>query len=144
MIKKGTTRMALLIGSFAFKFPIVTRDLKHFVKGWLYNIDERNRWRKLRDRRLCPVYISVFGIINVMPRIRPVLGWDFEGKIPYLMKRFDTLPFEVDYCAQWNNFGFLPNVDEPVLIDYGANRTSTEHCSDCDGDCIKAKCKLED
>ena len=136
-LKKGTSRMTLLIGKYAFKMPITTRTLKHFVKGWLGNIDEVYLWKKLRHEKMCPIYFSFLGLINIMPRAKSANYTEFDPN--WAVEYFKELPFEIDVCAGWSNFGYYKT--NLVITDYAIGRTSTEHCSDCDGDCLKAKCK---
>lgn len=136
-IKYGTTRITILIGNFALKTPIVTRSIKHFVKGWLGNIDERDIWKKSRHPKLCPVYFSFFGLINVMPRAQSLPGQKFSKQ--FFLSYFKDVGVHVDVCSGWKNFGYLEEELYPVILDYATCRESSEYCSDCDKDCILKK-----
>lgn len=134
----GTSRTVFIIGKLAFKMPIITKGMKWFLKGWIGNIDEMHRWRKLKSEKLCPVYFSFWGLINVMPKVRPITFYKF--KIEWVKEHFKELPFEVDIGSGWKNFGYINSSESPVLIDYAISRTSTTHTDDCDGDCNRFGC----
>ena len=134
LIKRGTTRITLILGNWAIKIPILNRSLKHFVKGWLGNIDERNIWRKTKHTQLCPIYFSVFGLINVMPRAIPIYEtlWKFDKQ--WAFRTFNNVPVDLDVCSGWKNFGYVNG--SIVVLDYAVCRESSEFCSDCDNNCI--------
>lgn len=71
IIKKyGTTRTVYLIGNIAIKIPS-RYSLKHFLYGWLGNIQE-NTFNGL-NVKLCPVKCSIlYGLIVVMPKCTPI------------------------------------------------------------------------
>jgi len=131
--------MVLIIGRYALKMPIITKGMKWFLKGWIGNVDERYRWKKIKSKKMCPIYFSFFGLINVMPNARPLKVKSFD--VAWINEHFKELPFEVDIGSGWNNFGYIDSSLSPVLIDYAIGRTSTEHTDDCDGDCKKYNCK---
>ena len=136
-ISRGTTRMTILIGGLAFKLPILGRSLKHFVKGWLGNLDESNIWWELKydsfGDQLCPIYFSLFGLVNVMKRANPVT---IEFNKQSILQEFKDISklVSVDVCSGWRNFGIING--KLVLVDYATNRESGDECSDCDQDCI--------
>ena len=137
-IKRGTTRITILTKKYAFKIPILNRTLKDFIKGWLGNIDERNIWRQTKDKRLCPVYVSFFGLINVMPVVSKNEDIEFNSHIiDYIYYHFDGLPIYIDICSGWKNFGYLNGI--LVITDYAHNRESGINCSDCDNNCLLQK-----
>lgn len=153
MIKRGTTRITVLLGDFAIKIPILNRSLKHFVKGWLGNVDERDAWKRFAKEhnyksfqertvmtgattieKLCPIYFSLFGLLNIMPRAKPVK--DKEFKKQWALEHFKDCGVHIDVCSGWKNFGYISGYPNPVLLDYATCRESNEYCSDCDNDCI--------
>lgn len=131
-VKRGTTRITIIIGKLAFKIPILNRSLKHFAKGWLGNIDERNTWATNKNKKLCPIYFSILGLINVMPAIIPITDSKFDKQ--WALNQFKDLGIHVDVCSGWKNFGYYK--ERIVIIDYATCRESSENCSDCDDDCI--------
>jgi hypothetical protein len=131
MIKRGTTRITILLGKWAFKVPIMNRSLKHFVKGWLGNVDERDIWREEGNDMLCPVTWSLFGLINVMPRATPITGKFNKQEI---LNKFKDAGASIDVCSGWKNFGIVRG--ELVMLDYATCRESSDECSDCDDDCV--------
>ncbi len=135
-IKHGTTRSVILLGKYAFKIPILNRSLKHFVKGWIGNIDERNTWNEFPNDKLCPVYFSVFGLINVMPKTQPVNESTYKFDKQWALTYFKDCNIHIDVCSGWKNFGYIGKSQTPVIIDYAICRESNEYCSDCDDDCI--------
>lgn len=132
-ISRGTTRITILTGNLAFKIPILNRSLKHFAKGWLGNIDERNLWRETKHKKLCPIYFSFFGLVNIMKRATPIKEVPFSKQ--FMLKYFQELDIHIDVCSGWKNFGYINGLSM-VITDYAANRESGEFCSDCDKDCI--------
>ena len=133
-ISKGTTRVTILIGKLAFKIPILNRSVKHFVKGWLGNLDEREIWRTTKESQLCPILFSFMGLINVMKRAQPAVGPFDKQKILHEFDRIIDLDIHVDVCSGWKNFGYIGT--KLVLLDYATCRESNDQCSDCDENCI--------
>lgn len=131
-ILKGTTRMTILTKKYAFKIPIINRSLKHFIKGWLGNIDESNLWKTNKVDKLCPVLFSFFGLVNIMPKVEKSNIIEFDKQ--YILNYFSDLNIHIDVCSGWKNFGYLNN--KLVILDYANNRESGEYCSDCDHNCI--------
>lgn len=74
-IKKGSYRLAILIGSIVIKIPrpYLFRDMiwgsfkKLFVKIG-QNIDEYNGWLSLQESYLVKTYFTFFGLINIQKR----------------------------------------------------------------------------
>lgn len=133
-ISRGTTRVTLLIGKFAFKIPILNRSVKHFVKGWLGNIDENVYWKKTHNQKLCPIYFSLFGLVNIMPKADKVdySASEFDKRV--ILDYFSDCDVNIDVCSGWRNYGMYKG--ELVMIDYAADRESGDQCSDCDNECI--------
>ena len=50
------------------KVPVVGYGLKWWVRGWLVNCNEVAEWQATKDPGLCPVLLSLFGLLVVMPR----------------------------------------------------------------------------
>ena len=123
-ISKGTTRIVIFIGKLAFKIPILNKSLTYFIKGWLGNVDERNIWRDKKDRKLCPIYFSLFGLVNIMPRALPITDQKFNKQ--WIIELFKELDIQVDVCNGWKNFGYIDT--RIVIIDYATCRESTDAC----------------
>lgn len=66
--RSGCHRTALLVGRYVVKVPVVGYGLRWWVRGWLVNLNEAAEWRATRDSRRCPVLLSFFGLVIVMPR----------------------------------------------------------------------------
>ena len=114
---KGQTRVVLLIGKSAFKFPRISNGWRFFLLGMLANANEK-KWSGF-DKRLCPVlWCAPFGLMLRMRRADP---WPNDGSFP----RMVGLPFLDPQIA---NFGILDG--EPVSIDYGETIESIL-CPDC-------------
>lgn len=76
MVKRGMSRMVLLIGPWAIKVPSGHNGLRLWVNGWLANLLETERWRSVEHTRsavfFAPVYVSLAGLLIVMRRETPV------------------------------------------------------------------------
>lgn len=72
MIAAGNTRVVLLVGPWAIKFPRVDRGGRQFVLGLLANLQEREMsLAAAGDRRLARTYFAApLGLIAVAERIR--------------------------------------------------------------------------
>src|ERR1700676_3347465 len=136
-IKRGTTRITILTGKFAIKIPILNRSLKHFVKGWLGNVDERDIWKQSKNNKHCPVYFSFFGLFNIMPKAKQFENEQFDKQ--WILNFFKDVDIHVDVCSGWKNFGFINDVKNIVILDYATCRESSDECSDCDNNCILKK-----
>lgn len=73
--QQGITRVVVLIGRYAIKFPRVTRGWSMLIQGIFSNLSEANCWRNNcfdgNDGHpgLCPVKFSFMGFILIMPRV---------------------------------------------------------------------------
>ena len=115
-ITKGTTRIVILIGSFAIKIPNFTNGWDLFLTGLLCNQQEkvfsRTGWKEL-----CPVIFAVpGGWFNVMIRARPLTeeewsGFDYEG---FVSRKDGRVPAENKRCS----FGVVMERNI-VAVDYG-------------------------
>lgn len=61
MVERGCSRMVLLVGPYAFKFPSARYGWRQFLNGLIHNMNERAIWRGTRDSRLCPILFSIRG-----------------------------------------------------------------------------------
>lgn len=68
----GCHRTVLLLSRYVFKVPIMGFGLSWWVRGWLANLREREEWRLTKDPGLCPVLLSLFGLVIVMRRCETV------------------------------------------------------------------------
>lgn len=67
----GSTRIAICIGPFAIKIPVLT-NWEMFLKGLVGNITER-KWAKLQHHNLPKIhYSSSTGFFAIHERVRPV------------------------------------------------------------------------
>jgi len=116
-IRQGQTRIVLLIGKWALKFPHILNGWRFFLLGLLANINER-RWSG-HDKRLCPVLWAF--PMGFLLRMRRAELWPQDGSFPHMV----GLPFLDPQVA---NFGMLDG--EPVSLDYGTMIESIK-CPDC-------------
>lgn len=118
-IKHGTFRIVILVGSLAFKVPAPVGSWKgrlhSFLQGWQQNLTER-AYSKLKDEHLCPVYFSLFGLVNVMPRCEP-----YDPRHITLDGVYQKLKED---CPYWyvvekkpSSFGYFNNY--LIALDYG-------------------------
>lgn len=121
-MKKGTTRIVFLIGSYAIKIP-KPRRWKAFLRGILANLDE-NLWYKhspdLWKEKLCPTLFTLGGFILIAKRAKEITQEQFEA-----LTRGQFSPLPCDFKQE--NFGVYN--DKVVLVDYGDSRY---FCSDCE------------
>ena len=65
---RGVSRFTVLLGPWAFKFPIILYTWRQFLQGMLANDVEAN-FTTWGHPYLCPVVFSLpFGLLAVMPR----------------------------------------------------------------------------
>lgn len=110
---KGSSRIVILLGDFAFKFP----RLSSFREGMRQN---RNEWKhRSRSKYLAHLYYSApLGFLNIMERLAP-LGIEFE----FLENHYKNLiqdEGELDFIlsdGQYENFG--RRVNEIIKCDWG-------------------------
>lgn len=132
-IRKGVTRVVILIGKFAIKFPrgyhsSRTKDplsWKWFLRGLLANIDEKFWWDcTLQKDKLCKIRIAgPLGLFLIMDRAEPLLETEYDKE--FFEKEFKYLPLDNKIC----NFGKIN--DRIVLVDYADSRYLCSDCSDC-------------
>lgn len=115
--KRGATRIVLLIGRLALKFPRCT-EWRTFLLGLLANMQERD-FATLKFEPLCPVLFSLpGGFLVAMPRCRPLDDTEFDET--HRLECWDLAsnpdhPFRCEHkqCS----FGWLK--DRLVIVDYG-------------------------
>lgn len=118
-VKKGATRIVVLSGGYAFKFPY-PYTWRHFLTGLLANIQEYE-FSTLKDDRMCPILFRIWGgWLCVMPRCEELTQDDFD-KLNYRLFRPEhhiegkcKVPVE----NKRDSFGWLNG--NIVAIDYGS------------------------
>ena len=111
----GTHRTVFLLGSYAFKFPVVV-EWRLFLCGLLANMQEvtfsRTGWPEL-----CPVVFALpGGFLNVMRRAEPLTREEFFALD---FKAFVEKPdYHVPVEDKLDSFGKLNG--EIVAVDYGS------------------------
>jgi hypothetical protein len=120
----GATRIVVLTGRWAIKFPTFMYGWKFLLYGFLANMQERE-WAGF-DGRLCPIhYAAPGGMFIVMPRCQILTDDEFleyvhddwirmcdkETGLP--LPYSAELPVELKSCS----FGWLN--DRIVAVDYG-------------------------
>ena len=118
-IRRWATRIALLIGRYAFKMPS-TASWKLFLNGLLANIQEHEFWKGMpEDSRamMCPVLFHLpGGFLSVMRRAEPVRTktWKKHGTRWFIRAAGDLhIPVE----PKKDSFGYLNG--HIVVVDYG-------------------------
>lgn len=121
-LKYGTTRVVVLFGKYAIKFPRINK-WKSFIKGILANLDEL-MWYKNSPKewkiKMCPSLFTLGGLFLISRRAEPVDLNDYQKlDVSY----FEPLPLD----CKIDNFGKFEN--RIVLIDYADTKY---FCSDCE------------
>lgn len=81
MIATGASRLVVLVGPLALKFPRPT-PWRGTLLGLLANMQERE-FARLRHPQLCPVLLALpGGWLVVMRRARPLTGQEFAALSP--------------------------------------------------------------
>lgn len=116
MICRGSSRIVLLLGPWAFKLPTYT-EWRLFLRGLLANMQERQLWRFLQDdSALCPVVFALpGGWLIVMPRVEPLTNEEFLS-LPiedFLDRDHWVIPAE----TKADSFGWWEG--RLVAVDYG-------------------------
>lgn len=118
LIKNGITRWVILTKKYAIKFPNPSYSLKHFLKGWIANMQEKESWKfynsihaeeqYIKDQ-LCPVLNSYFyTFFIIMPKVEEIKDDNFIG--------LDDLQYVCNDHKK-ENYGILNG--KVVCIDYG-------------------------
>jgi len=114
IVRHGSTRVVLLVGKYAFKFPTYI-EWRLFLLGLLANMQEV-KWSEMSDR-LCPVVWRGWGgFLVIMRRAEPIsLDQFFSITEEWLYddKAECVLPVEIKQCS----FGVLDG--KIVAVDYG-------------------------
>lgn len=120
-IKHGCSRTCLLVSRYAIKIPSF-HSWKHFLRGLLNNINERNYWKwSLKDQFaksdiLCPITFSIpGGWLLVMKRCEDINLADFKEAL-VLKLLFNELKAAGISDLKRDNCGYLDG--RIVCFDY--------------------------
>ena len=121
--KLGASRLVLLAGSLAIKFPCIKRESVlsrwgQVRQGRNCNRAERAAWRAGKFPHLCPILCADrFGWIVVMRRAAPMSAAEFDAW--FHSDDWPHIPFEpTPYELKSEDAGRLP-CGRLVMIDYG-------------------------
>jgi hypothetical protein len=111
-IRSGLSRVVLLCGDYAIKFPNIFNGDGLYVTGMLGNVLERSRWKHSKNHpALVPVlFCFPFGLFLVQPRCYALMGRELT------QEEVQQLPF-VNIDNKGENFGIRQG--RIVVIDYG-------------------------
>lgn len=116
---EGASRSVVLTRRWALKFPKIHRPCSpygyayDFLTGLRSNLCERVFWRMRLDA-MCPVTLSLpFGIMNIMPRCRPLTASEWEC-VDHQSFVDQGIPVE----NKRSSFGWYQN--RIVALDYGS------------------------
>ena len=118
IVRKGITRTVLLVGRWAVKVPSL-RAHGDGARGVLWSLS-RGLQANLSEAEwagtpgVCPVVLSVFGVVNVYRRCRPVsaeheIDWDAIGFLGPMDRKHDNVGWLdrsivlIDYDMSWND-----------------------------------------
>jgi hypothetical protein len=117
-LKKGTSRLVVLIFGVVIKFPRVYKKYKGhrqkmFITGLLGNLNER-LWYKNGNKSLFPklYFVAPFGLFAIHQRVEELT--EEEWKTFQFYPRFENCPKDL----KPSNFGKIG--DKIVMIDYGS------------------------
>lgn len=102
----GITRVVILIGRWAIKIPRVNYGWGKFVEGIENNRSERKYWKESKSNEVCPTLFSLWGLLNIMPRVRVC-----ETK-----EEIECIPLDDWLDRKPDNLGYLNG--KVVWIDY--------------------------
>ncbi len=116
VIKRGITRIVILIGNYAFKIPNFKYQHNHFLKGCYCNWNERYYTKQSKGyigegffSKIAPtLFCSWFGLISIQKRVE-ILTEDLTDEQWEEMKEFIECKKE--------NYGYLNG--KLVCVDYG-------------------------
>jgi hypothetical protein len=119
--RSGSYRAVIVLGNYAIKVPLFRADsfkgrLHSFLHGWQQNLVER-AYSKTKDKWLCPVYFSFFGLFNVMP-------WcyvSYHSSDKSIARIYERLRRESDswYLVEEKQSSFGMYRGRIVAVDYG-------------------------
>ncbi len=125
--KRGTTRVAFLIGKYAIKIPRFWHTSnghrwKIFLRGILANIDEDYWWKYSKQKdKLCPIIVKgPLGLFLIMKRAKELTEDEYNN---INLLDFSGLPLD----AKLVNFGKIN--DKILLVDYADSRYMCSECS---------------
>ena len=122
-LKKGTSRLVILVFGFAIKFPRVYKRYKGhrqkmFITGLLGNLNERLWYKNCENKKSFPrlYFTAPFGIFSIHQRARELTEEEFDwySNGHKILENFKSCP--MDFKKE--NFGFIR--DKLVMIDYGS------------------------
>lgn len=111
-----STRIVILIGNRAYKFPISRR-------GWLQGKNEAQVWRDFKHTQmLAPLLWERWGIV-CQERCQPISGLSPSRKLKVKLIKRQIPQLDIDNCDLYNykNWGKYKN--RLVLVDYGIDET---------------------
>lgn len=126
----GRTRLVILVGKLAFKFPNVTSWF-WFLRGLLDNMHEYQHRNDHTDA-LAPIFFFIpGGFLNVMARVETFTEEDCPPIKDYFKSLYKAhkngsesayAVLEITEAAECGNFGYYK--DRVVSIDYGHGRNA--------------------
>lgn len=124
-LEYGRTRLVVLVGQSALKFPRINEGFINFLLGLIHNINEFNRHKNRSDLELARVrWCAPFGLLLIMERLIPfhVGGWDKGEHMAVteaLKEEFSDLIDEgIAVDIHTGNFGYRLD-GTLVCLDYG-------------------------
>ena len=114
----GVTRVVVLVGSFAIKFPRWTMGTMWFTRGQCHNLKERDFWRSYpapAREHLCPCYFCLpFGLFSIMRRAAHLPDDDPNGTDYHNLL---TAKGYRGFDSKTDNLGMIDG--QLVILDYG-------------------------
>ncbi len=111
---QGITRVVLITGNYAIKFPRITKGWSMLIQGIYCNLSEANCWNMncfdgQTHPMLCPVKFSFMGFILVMPYVS-------------ICQNKDELPEEIDPGEDRHHRNYGWYMGRVVCVDYPFHR----------------------
>lgn len=119
----GSSRVAVIIFGYAFKFPRLS-SYRALLRGLLANHSELH-WHdgtttdEVLKETLCPIVFSLpFGVLNVMPYAQPLTDEEFVNESPLEFYDRDDTQCWIPAERKGDSWGWLNG--KAVVIDYGS------------------------
>lgn len=118
IINSGSSRTVILTNKYAIKIPKIKfgyYGFRSFLNGLIANIQE-TEFSKLKCKKLCPVFFSIYGgLLVIMPRCKTlnIDDWNNFNYNEFINSNDFIIPTEYKISS----FGIYNN--EIVAIDYG-------------------------
>ena len=112
---KGSTRIAIpLFKRIVIKIPNIL-NYRMFLYGILGNLQERKWYKITKHKKLCPVYFSLAGLINIMPYCYELSDKEFKSLDynKFIQYGNSLFPVENKKCS------FKKLNDKIIIVDYG-------------------------